>query len=148
MTVNLRGALGWTAVTLNVCGALGSTAVTVNLRGALGSTAVTVDVRGALDFFAASCCWRSAKSSSPAANDSPSKAARTTRVIILSSSSLDFWDEEPNQPAGVTVGAGDGAQAPSPDLTPHDVDSHWVLENALLRLTSSSTHQPRSWSKA
>ena len=33
------------------------------------------------------------------ANDSPSKAARTTRVIILSSSSLDFWDEEPNQPA-------------------------------------------------
>ena len=91
--------------------------MTVNVRGALGSTAVTVDVRGALGFFAASCCWRSAKSSSPAANDSPSRPARTTRVIILSSSassSLDVWDEEPNQPAQ------------PPCVTPHDVDSHGV----------------------
>jgi hypothetical protein len=33
-------------------------------------------------------------------------------------------------------------------MTPHDVEEHWVLPNALLRLTPSSTHQPRSWSKA
>ena len=115
MTLILRGALGSTAATVNVRGALGSTVVTVDVRGALGSTVVAVDVRGALGFFAASCCWRSAKSSSPAANDSPSRPARTTRVIILASSSLDFWDEELNQPvgAGEIVGAGVGAQVPA-----------------------------------
>ena len=36
----------------------------------------------------------------------------------------------------------------APCTTPHDVDSHGLLVNALLRLTPSSTHQPRSWSKA
>ena len=35
-----------------------------------------------------------------------------------------------------------------PWVMPHDVDSHGVLVNAPLRLTPSSTHQPRSWSKA
>ena len=33
-------------------------------------------------------------------------------------------------------------------VTPHDVDAHEVLENARSRSTPSSTHQPRSWSKA
>ena len=33
-------------------------------------------------------------------------------------------------------------------ITPQYVDSHWVPPNALPRLTSSSRHQPRSWSKA
>ena len=50
--------------------------------------------------------------------------------------------------ARVIVGAGDGAQAPSACVTPHDVDSHGVPSNASDRLTSLSTHQPRSWSKA
>jgi len=50
--------------------------------------------------------------------------------------------------AGVIVGAGEGAQAPSTCVTQHDVDSHGVPSNASLRLTSSSTHQPRSWLKA
>ena len=72
--------------------------MTVNVRGALGSTAVTVDVRGALGFFAG-CCWRSANRPAAMANDSPSRPARTTRVIILSSSSLDFWEEEAAEPA-------------------------------------------------
>ena len=36
----------------------------------------------------------------------------------------------------------------TPCRTPHDVDAHGVLVNALLRLTPSSTHQPRSWSKS
>ncbi len=53
---------------------------------------MTVNVRGALGFLAASCCWRSAKSSSPAANDSPSRPARTTRVIFLSSSTTSSLD--------------------------------------------------------
>ena len=48
---------------------------------------------------------------------------------------------------GCGVGPGVGAQA-SPCRTPHDVDSHPLEKNALLRLTPSSTHQPRSWSKA
>ena len=48
---------------------------------------------------------------------------------------------------GGIVGAGVGAQAPSTCLTPHDVDAHGVPLNAPLRLTSSPTHQPRSWSK-
>ena len=33
-------------------------------------------------------------------------------------------------------------------MTPHDVDQHGVYQNALSRLTPSSTHQPRSWLKA
>ena len=60
---------------------------------------MTVNVRGALGFFAASCCWRSANRPAAMANDSPSRPARTMRVIILSSSTtsslLDVWDEEP-----------------------------------------------------
>ena len=56
---------------------------------------------------------------------------------------------------GLTVGEGVGegvgrcvgAQA-SPCRTPQAVDAHGVLVNALLRLTLSSKHQPRSWSKA
>ena len=32
--------------------------------------------------------------------------------------------------------------------TPHDVALHGLLMNALVRSTSSPTHQPRSWSKA
>ena len=32
--------------------------------------------------------------------------------------------------------------------TPHDVDAHGELSNAYNRGTSSSMHQPRSWSKA
>ncbi len=47
---------------------------------------------------------------------------------------------------GAGVGAGVGAQVPW--MTPHEVDSHPLEENAPFRLTSSSTHQPRSWSKA
>ena len=78
---------------------------------------MTVNVRGALGFFAA-CCWRSANRPAAMANDSPSRPARTTRVIILSSSSLDFWEEEPNQPAQ------------PPCVTPHDVDSQRVPPNA------------------
>jgi hypothetical protein len=35
-----------------------------------------------------------------------------------------------------------------PCTMPHDVDAHGLLSNALSRLKSSSTHQPRSWSKA
>ena len=51
--------------------------------------------------------------------------------------------------AGEVVGAGDGRAQLTPFTpTPHDVDAHKVLVNALLRLTSSSMHQPRSWSKA
>ena len=33
-------------------------------------------------------------------------------------------------------------------LTPHDVDAHWVPSKASSRSTSPPTHQPRSWSKA
>ena len=57
--------------------------------------------------------------------------------------------------AGVTVGARDnvgagvGAQVPAAFCwTPHDVDSHPLEENAEVRSTPLSTHQPRSWSKA
>ena len=60
--------------------------------------------------------------------------------------------------AGEVVGAsvvgdfvGDGVgqlSRSSTCVTPHDVDSHEVLENARSRSTPSSTHQPRSWSKA
>ena len=51
--------------------------------------------------------------------------------------------------ACVTVGAGDGrAQLTPLTPTPHDVDAHWVPSNASSRFTLSSTHQPRSWSKA
>ena len=69
----------------------------------------------------------------------------------------------PRAPAGVTVGAGvgvtvgavDGGQVPW--MTPHDVDAHGVPSKAGVETpscdravseTSSSTHQPRSWSKA
>ena len=48
---------------------------------------------------------------------------------------------------GIGVGIAVGAQA-SPCRTPHDVDSHWVLANALARFRAPSTHQPRSWLKA
>ena len=50
---------------------------------------------------------------------------------------------------GVSVGAGvppGGVQPPW--TTPHAVEAHGVLENASPRSTPSSTHQPRSWSKA
>ena len=60
--------------------------------------------------------------------------------------------------AGEVVGAsvvgdfdGDGVgqfSRSSTCVTPHDVDAHEVLENARSRSTPSSTHQPRSWSKA
>ena len=67
---------------------------------------MTVNVRGALGFFA-SCCWRSANRPAAMANESPSRPARTTRVIILSSSttssSLDVWDEEPDDDDVVVV---------------------------------------------
>jgi hypothetical protein len=49
--------------------------------------------------------------------------------------------------AGV-VGAGVGAQPPATCVTPHDVEEHPLWVNALPMFTSSSTHQPRSWSKA
>ena len=39
-------------------------------------------------------------------------------------------------------------QVQLPWVTPHDVDAHGALTNAFSRSTSSSTHQPRSWSKA
>ena len=48
---------------------------------------------------------------------------------------------------GEGVGRGVGAQA-SPCTTPQDVDSHGVPVNASTSPMSSSTHQPRSWSKA
>ena len=60
--------------------------------------------------------------------------------------------------AGEVVGAsvvgnfvGDGVgqlSRSSTCVTPHDVDAHGVPPNALSRSTPSSTHQPRSWSKA
>ena len=50
--------------------------------------------------------------------------------------------------AAPDVGADVGAHPPTTCLTPHEVDSHGVLENASSRSTSLSTHQPRSWSKA
>jgi len=53
--------------------------------------------------------------------------------------------------AGEGSGVGRGVGAGGEFLlctTPHDVDAHKVLANALSRLTPSSTHQPRSWSKA
>ena len=34
-----------------------------------------------------------------------------------------------------------------PGTMPHDADAHRVPSNALVRLTPSSTHQPKSWSK-
>ena len=58
---------------------------------------------------------------------------------------------------GVTEGSGDGAEVGAavgaqvlapPGTTPHDVDAHGVPSNMLAWSTSSSTHQPRSWSKA
>ena len=51
---------------------------------------------------------------------------------------------------GAGLGAGNGADVGQLSIctTPHDVGAHWVSENASSRSTSSSTHQPRSWSKA
>ena len=59
---------------------------------------------------------------------------------------------------GDTVGSGVGAGVGQLSIctTPHDVDAHGVPENACCMVwpspqgskTSSSTHQPRSWSKA
>ena len=48
---------------------------------------------------------------------------------------------------GAGVGPGDGEQPPATCVTPHAVDSHGVSVNAKDKPTSSSTHQPRSWSK-
>ena len=80
-----------------------------------------------------------------AAARSESHAATAVRMLVSSKGTVGAGVAVG---AGVIVGAGDGAQAPSACVTPHDVEEHWVPLNALLRLTSSSTHQSRSWSKA
>ena len=80
-----------------------------------------------------------------------SENQRATAVLIVLSSAT----------RGVTVGAGVDSQLPLavtnwPCTTPHDVDAHLVPSNASWKVspspsesksTSSSTHQPRSWSK-
>ena len=51
--------------------------------------------------------------------------------------------------AKVVDGAGVGHLATSATCTtPHEVEAHGVSKNAEPRSTSSSTHQPMSWSKA
>ena len=63
----------------------------------------------------------------------------------------------PSLPRAAGVGPGvvgevvaDGvSQFSSTCVTPHDVDAHGVLQNAQEMYPSvTSTHQPRSWSKA
>ena len=50
---------------------------------------------------------------------------------------------------GEVVGDGGGQSSRSSTcVTPQSVDAHGVPPNALSRSTPSSTHQPRSWSKA
>ena len=60
--------------------------------------------------------------------------------------------DESHMPSPIQFGvpAQDAEQSPFSSFckTPHDIDAHGVLENASYRLTSLSTHQPRSWSKA
>ena len=80
-------------------------------------TRLTVNVRGALGFF--ELLRRSANRPAAMASDSPSRPARTTRVIILSSSatpsSLDVWDEEPDD---------DGVDVVVVDVVVVDVDAN------------------------
>ena len=44
---------------------------------------------------------------------------------------------------GRGVGSGVGAQAPSPCLTPHDVDAHWVPENVVVHAPAEDLFKGR-----
>ena len=72
-----------------------------------------------------------------------------TAVRMVASSAIRGLTVGANVTVGLrVVGAGVGAQPPATCVTPHDVDAHLGPANAAFKFTSSSTHQPRSWSKA